>query len=132
MEGINQSPPPAGGGLRASYHDPMSTTPDLSELLDAAVEAARRGAAELEGWRDRFRVREKARADLVTDADHASQAAIKDYLLGRFPDHLFLGEEESVGKSLDALRPAAGAPPVWVVDPLDGTGNYAHGVPAYC
>jgi myo-inositol-1(or 4)-monophosphatase len=108
----------------------MST--DLSELLDAAVEAARRGAAELEAWRPRFKVREKARADLVTDADHASQAAIKRYLLGRFPGHLFLGEEESVGKPIESLRPAPESPPVWVVDPLDGTANYAHGVPAYC
>jgi myo-inositol-1(or 4)-monophosphatase len=114
------------------YHDPMSTTPDLSDLLAAAIEAARRGAAELEAWRTRFTIREKARADLVTDADHASQEAIKRYLLGRFPEHLFLGEEESVGRPIDSLRPAPGSPPIWVVDPLDGTANYAHGVPAYC
>src|SRR5688572_19875024 len=108
------------------------SAPDLSDLLDAAVEAARRGAVELESWRNKFQVREKSRADLVTDADHASQKAIKDYLLGRFPDHLFLGEEEAVGTPIESLRPAVGSPPVWVVDPLDGTGNYAHGVPAYC
>jgi myo-inositol-1(or 4)-monophosphatase len=108
------------------------SSPDLNEFLSDAVEAARRGAVELESWRNRFRVREKSRADLVTDADHASQAAIKDYLLGRYPDHVFLGEEDSVGKPIETLRPATGSPPVWVVDPLDGTGNYAHGVPAYC
>ena len=67
------------------------STDRLAEYLDAATEAARLGAAELEAWRPRFKVREKARADLVTDADTASQRAIKDYLLGRFPDHLFLG-----------------------------------------
>jgi myo-inositol-1(or 4)-monophosphatase len=110
----------------------MSIIPDLDTFLDAAVEAARRGAAELESWRTRFRVREKSRADLVTDADHASQQAIQDYLLGRFPDHLFLGEEDAVGRPIESLRPPAVAPPVWVVDPLDGTGNYAHGVPTYC
>jgi myo-inositol-1(or 4)-monophosphatase len=108
------------------------SAPNLTELLSAAVEAARRGAAELESWRNRFRVREKSRADLVTDADHASQTAIKEYLLGRYPDHIFLGEEDSVGKPIESLRPATGSPLVWVVDPLDGTGNYAHGVPAYC
>src|SRR5438270_10920109 len=91
----------------------------LPEYLDAAAEAARRGAAELEGWRSRFRTREKSRADLVTDADTASQRVVKEYLLGRFPDHLFLGEEESVGKSAEDTRPAPGGPPVWVVDPLD-------------
>src|SRR5262245_14373750 len=104
----------------------------LPEFLDAATEAARRGAAVLESWRARFSVKEKARADLVTDADTASQKTVKDYLLGRFPDHLFLGEEDSVGKSAEQTRPVADAPPVWVVDPLDGTANYVHDVPAYC
>src|SRR5918995_5034950 len=107
-------------------------TDQLTEYLDAATEAARRGAAELERWRKKFRVREKARADLVTDADTASQKAIKDYLLGRFPDHLFVGEEDCFGKPIEATRPPAGAPPTWVVDPLDGTVNYVHDVPAYC
>ncbi|OWK35524.1 inositol monophosphatase family protein [Fimbriiglobus ruber] len=105
---------------------------NLAECLAAAEEAARRGAVKLEEWRKKFQVREKSRADLVTDADGASQQAIKDYLLGRFPDHFFLGEEEAVGKKIEETRPPAGAPPVWVVDPLDGTTNYVHDVPAYC
>ena len=108
------------------------STDCLPNYLTAAIEAARLGAAELEQWRTKFTVREKARADLVTDGDHASQAAIKAHLLGRFPDHRFLGEEEAVGKRIEETRPAAGGPPVWVVDPLDGTVNYAHDVPAYC
>lgn len=110
-------------------------TPDraqLSAFLSAAVEAARRGAAELESWRARFTYREKSRADLVTDADHASQKVVKDALLAAFPGHLFLGEEECVGKTPEETRPPAGGPPVWVVDPLDGTANYVHDVPAYC
>ena len=107
-------------------------TLDLPACLAVAVEAARAGAAQLEDWRKRFQVREKSRADLVTDADHASQAAVKDVLLTRFPHHLFLGEEECVGKTIDDTRPAANAPPVWIVDPLDGTSNYVHDVPAYC
>ncbi len=104
----------------------------LPEFLDAAIEAARRGAAVLESWRSRFSVREKSRADLVTDADNASQLIIKEYLLDLFPEHGFLGEEESVGKSLEETRVAVGSPPVWIVDPLDGTANYVHDVPAYC
>ena len=104
----------------------------LTEFLAAAVDAARQGAALLESWRSKFSVREKARADLVTDADQASQDAVKAALMGRFPDHAFLGEEESVGKSPEETRPPAGGPPIWVVDPLDGTSNYVHDVPAYC
>jgi len=105
---------------------------DLDDCLRVAVEAARRGAEILESWRARFSVREKARADLVTEADQASQDAIKEQLLGRFPEHWFLGEEESVGRPIESLRPAADVAPTWVVDPLDGTANYVHDVPLYC
>src|SRR5262245_16932102 len=101
---------------------------DLGEFLDAACEGARRGAAELERWRARFAVREKGRFDLVTDADLASQRAIHDYLLQRFPGHAFLGEEGPGGDK----RPATDTPPTWIVDPLDGTTNYVHDCPLYC
>lgn len=104
------------------------TDRDLLDYLDAAQEAARRGAAVLEEWRTRFSVREKGRADLVTDADFAAQQATRDYLLGRFPGHAFLGEEDGPNQP----RPPAGAPPTWIVDPLDGTTNYVHDAPMYC
>jgi myo-inositol-1(or 4)-monophosphatase len=116
-----------------SYHVRMNATPaQLTDFLAGAVEAAKRGAAILESWRSKFSVREKGRADLVTEADVASQKAVREYLLGRFPDHQFLGEEDCVGKTVDSVRPAPGAPPTWVVDPLDGTSNYVHDVPMYC
>lgn len=105
---------------------------DLPHFLAVAVEAAKRGAAELERWRKQFKVYEKARADLVTDADRASQEIVREYLIGQLPDHAFLGEEECVGKTVDQVRPQADGPPLWVVDPLDGTSNYVHDVPAYC
>ena len=105
---------------------------DLNAFLDTATEAARRGAAQLESWRTKFTVKEKGRADLVTEADIASQQAVKECLLGRFPLHAFLGEEESVGKEPHDVRPTTGSPPTWVVDPLDGTANYVHDIPAYC
>jgi myo-inositol-1(or 4)-monophosphatase len=100
----------------------------LDEYLSAAKEAALRAAAVLDEWRKKFRVKEKARFDLVTDADLASQRAIQQYLLGRFPGHGFLGEEEDASKS----RPAADAPPTWIIDPIDGTTNYVHDCPFYC
>jgi myo-inositol-1(or 4)-monophosphatase len=104
-------------------------TPDvLTEYREAACEAARRGAAVLERWRGEFQVREKARFDLVTEADVGSQQAIRGYLEGRFPDNGFLGEEGEGAKA----RPAPDAPPTWVVDPLDGTTNYVHDCPLYC
>jgi myo-inositol-1(or 4)-monophosphatase len=101
---------------------------DLTTYREAACEAARRGAAVLEQWRAKFQVREKGRADLVTEADLGSQSAVRSYLLERFPGHAFLGEEGPESKS----RPGPDAPPTWIVDPLDGTTNYVHDVPLYC
>src|SRR5438105_8303639 len=100
---------------------------DWQGYRDTACEAARRGAAVLEQWRAKFQVREKGRADLVTDADLGSQEAIRSYLLGRFPEHAFLAEEGPAVK----VRPGPGAPPTWIVDPLDGTTNYVHDCPLY-
>jgi myo-inositol-1(or 4)-monophosphatase len=106
----------------------MSTNDNLADYLDAACEAARRAAVVLEDWRGRFQVREKARFDLVTDADLASQRTIHDYLHQRFPQHGFLGEEDLASQG----RPAPDAPPTWIVDPIDGTTNYVHDCPLYC
>ena len=88
---------------------------ELNAFLETATDAARQGAAQLEAWRSRFTVKEKGRADLVTEADVASQNAVKECLLGRFPHHAFLGEEESVGKEPHEVRPVKGAPPTWVI-----------------
>jgi myo-inositol-1(or 4)-monophosphatase len=60
--------------------------------------------------------------DLVTQADHESEAAIRELIALRHPDHVVLGEEQGQDRE-GAFR--------WVVDPLDGTVNYAHGFPFY-
>jgi myo-inositol-1(or 4)-monophosphatase len=106
----------------------MAADHALADYVDAAREAARRAAAVLEDWRHRFQVHEKALADLVTDADLASQETIRAYLQTRFPSHAFLGEEDRE----PGARPGAGAPPTWIVDPIDGTTNYVHDYPFYC
>ena len=66
--------------------------------------------------------REKQPGDLVTDADSASQRLIAAALLAEFPDHTLLAEEDDV--VADPANPFR-----WVVDPLDGTINFAHGFP---
>jgi myo-inositol-1(or 4)-monophosphatase len=106
----------------------MPSAHELQEYLEAARTAALRAADVLEEWRTRFRVAEKGRFDLVTDADLASQRTIQNCLLTRFPGHGFLGEEEGGAKG----RPAADAPPTWIIDPIDGTTNYVHDFPFYC
>ncbi len=95
--------------------------------LDVAVAAARAGAIELMARRDSRVVNEKAPKDLVTDADLASQKAIREILMSAFDDYAFVGEEEGENEPLESVRRGDDdAPPCWVVDPLDGTVNYVH------
>ena len=63
--------------------------------------------------------------DLVTRVDKESEAKIREIVLGAYPDHTVLGEEEGRGSTSEASHR-------WIVDPLDGTLNYAHGFPFYC
>ena len=94
--------------------------------LDVAVAAARAGAAELRAAAhgDLEIAYKDARANLVTVADTRSQAAVTRVLLSAFPGHAVDGEEGRAGNP--------DSPHTWYVDPLDGTTNYAHGMPFYC
>ena len=95
--------------------------------LEVAIEAARAGAVELMSRRDHRVVTEKAPKDLVTDADLASQSAIRAVLQGAFADYRFVGEEtEGSHRTEPAGDGASAAAPCWIVDPLDGTVNYVH------
>jgi myo-inositol-1(or 4)-monophosphatase len=96
------------------------------KLLRVCEAAARAGGRELLEWRGRFGVREKGVTDFVTDADLASQEAIRRVIAAEFPEHDFIGEE----RSPDAM-PHAPEAMTWIVDPLDGTTNYVHGYPHY-
>jgi myo-inositol-1(or 4)-monophosphatase len=93
---------------------------DLDALLGAAVTAAHRGGAIV---RDAFgaarNVVEKAPGDWVSDTDTASERAVREELLRAFPEIPVVGEEE--GGDTAALG--------WLVDPLDGTANFLHGLP---
>jgi myo-inositol-1(or 4)-monophosphatase len=100
--------------------------PTENPLLNTCEAAARAGGKELQSWQGRFKFREKGVADLVTDADLASQGAIQSVISAHFPDHAFVGEEQSERSS--SLRPEV---LTWIVDPLDGTTNYVHGYPQY-
>jgi myo-inositol-1(or 4)-monophosphatase len=68
---------------------------------------------------------------LVTDADLASQAAIREILLTAFPDHDFLGEEVEPLEKRDSTKPPDNGKFRWIVDPLDGTSNYVHGLQSF-
>jgi myo-inositol-1(or 4)-monophosphatase len=96
----------------------------MRDFLQTAEEAARLAGQVLRSWSSKFTVREKSRANLVTEADDAAQQAIHDFIRKRFPQHGFLGEE-----GLEVHSPQS--PFRWIIDPLDGTTNYVHGFPYY-
>jgi myo-inositol-1(or 4)-monophosphatase len=101
-------------------------TPTPQELLDVCVAAARAGGAVLvDGLRTERRVEMKsARASIVTEIDLASQAAIFELIGRTYPEHAILGEEGDGGGADTTFT--------WIVDPLDGTSNYASGIPFAC
>ena len=104
-------------------HKPPDTRSEreLKLYLDAAEEAARAaGTIVMENLDRRLKVDYKGRIDLVTDADRASQECILDMLFRHFPNHEFLAEESERHDIGDGHY-------LWVIDPLDGTTNYAHG-----
>ncbi|HTN54268.1 MAG TPA: inositol monophosphatase family protein, partial [Anaeromyxobacter sp.] len=98
---------------------------EVKELLEGCIAAARRGGEVLrERWGQARTIELKGGIDLVTDADRASEAAVLGLLRDRFPGAGILAEESGAsGGAAGGLR--------FVVDPLDGTTNYAHGLPHF-
>lgn len=101
---------------------------DWNNELAAAESACRTGGAILQEWAEKFTAQEKSRSNMVTEADFASQRAIYEELTAKFPTYGFLGEEET-GQEQTKSAEFTGCR--WVVDPLDGTGNYVHQFPYY-
>lgn len=123
--------------------------PELNQLIDWARRA---GSILREGYGKRHQINHKGRIDLTTEIDHASEAYLLEQIRGHFPEHTIDTEESGLLSGSDAaaasprseaLRAnAAAASPrteavkadgkCWYIDPLDGTTNYAHAVPAFC
>ncbi len=100
-------------------------TPDpllLSTAIEAVLEA---GRIQLSHFRSGVRIDKKGTIDIVTEADVAVEKMFRALIAQRFPDHAVIAEEMGQGG-------AAGASHEWVFDPIDGTTNYAHGIPFFC
>ncbi len=103
---------------------------DLIAIAEVCERAARAGGAVLLDWAQRFTVREKGPADLVTDADIASEKVVRQTIAEVFPADRFIGEESTKAEQVAGILNESKSC-VWVVDPLDGTTNYAHHIPHY-
>ena len=108
---------------RTSIH---LTPAELQTFREEAAKAARLGGAELRrlfGQGIEARLKTSGR-DLVTEADLASERRVLTFLEERHPEHGWQSEEAGIKEARSPLR--------WVIDPLDGTSNFAHGYPHFC
>lgn len=94
-------------------------------MLNFAIDLAHRAGAVLRARQEQERsVQSKGHADVVTDADKASEALILAAIREQFPDHSVLAEESGQAVGTGEYQ--------WLIDPLDGTLNYLHGLPIFC
>ncbi|HEY2905286.1 MAG TPA: inositol monophosphatase family protein [Vicinamibacterales bacterium] len=100
--------------------------PSDPRLLTTAIEAVvKAGELQMARFGGNIQVDKKGTIDLVTEVDVAVERMFRALVAERYPDHAVLAEE---------LGGAASAPrgPCWIFDPIDGTTNYAHGLPIFC
>jgi myo-inositol-1(or 4)-monophosphatase len=102
---------------------------NLHPMINVAIKAARaagsiinRAALDIES----VRISQKKVNDFVTEVDHAAEQVIIETLLTAYPGHGIWAEES--GKEFGAQDSEF----VWIIDPLDGTTNFIHGLPVYC
>lgn len=103
----------------------MSLTPSIRTVaIDAARDA---GRILRESFGKVQQIKYKGEVDLVTEVDEASERLIVGRIREHFPDHQILGEEGGTSNS-----PEPHSRYRWIIDPLDGTTNFAHGYPFFC
>lgn len=104
-------------------HAPSSN--DCSTYLATAIQAAEAAGTVLRDYaKSGFRIDYKAAINLVTDADRQAEEQIVRTILSAYPSHRILAEERGQDGSTDS-------PYQWIIDPLDGTTNFLHGIPHF-
>jgi myo-inositol-1(or 4)-monophosphatase len=96
----------------------------VKHILTVAAQAARAAAAEILSHWDNLKIDFKGVNDLVTQADVAAEKIIKKHILDTFPAHQFCAEESLQRADLHSEH-------VWIIDPLDGTTNFAAKIPQF-
>jgi myo-inositol-1(or 4)-monophosphatase len=110
-------------GAATMSSEPLVPHDTLLAVATTAAKAA--GALLCDYARSGFRIVYKNPINLVTDADHAAEQSVIEHIRKQFPDHGLIAEERgAVPHPSSRYR--------WIIDPLDGTTNFAHGFPFYC
>lgn len=99
-------------------------------MLNFAIQTAREAGRVLaERFGRSLEITNKSELDLVTESDLASESLIIDRIKSHYPRHAILAEESGASEPVDRERESEWR---WIIDPLDGTTNYAHGYPCFC
>lgn len=114
-------------------------SPHDRDLEFAVTLAGRAGELLTASYEQALKIDRKSKRDVVTDVDYASEALVIDAIRSRYPDDAILAEEsgrhegtDSRGKTASRPHRARWSRRTWVIDPLDGTVNYANGIPFFC
>ena len=103
---------------------------DLSQILETAIVAARLAGQHAMEQMSYVKAVRKSESELVTQADTQCQQIIIRRIRETYPDHGFIAEEGEKGRLFK--RPPLGDPAIWwAIDPIDGTNNFAHGIPIF-
>jgi myo-inositol-1(or 4)-monophosphatase len=94
--------------------------------------AARAGEVLMDRYERLERISHKSARDVVTEADHLSEALVIDAIREHHPGDAILAEESGEHRAVAGEAPTSGRGRLWIVDPLDGTVNYANGIPVFC
>src|SRR6185503_12328548 len=117
----------------AAAENRTAGTPDLEAEMAFALDlAGQAGAVLMDRYERLEQIDYKSARDVVTEADHLSEALIVEAIKSRHPGDAILAEETGEHRAVAGEAPTSGRGRVWIVDPLDGTVNYANGIPVFC
>ncbi len=116
----------------AAGRDALPASAFAAELAFSEEIAVRAGNLLMDRYERVERISYKSARDVVTEVDHLSEELILDAIRSRFPTDGILAEESGEHHAVAGEAPLSGRGRVWIVDPLDGTINYANGIPYFC
>jgi myo-inositol-1(or 4)-monophosphatase len=119
------APSARGRAVRRDLGRSTAFGPELALAIELAHSA---GQVQIDRYERLERIEAKGPRDVVTEVDHLCEALVMEAVRARYPDDAFLAEE--IGEVEAATQ--AKSSRVWIVDPLDGTINYANGIPFFC